>query len=325
MMSRTSLRITFIGRYTEGATGIVRSIYMGLLELGHTLQEINVGARTALLYNPQRRMGGHGPVYVKFHAIREELTAFRPDLIICCAGGLTFDADDMNEAKRIAPVWGITLSDPDVFPTVSTYAQQFSYHTTNSQLAYRRYLDKGYDNIGFMPFAVDSRFFVPRALNPAYQSDVAVIGHARPERIPLAKKLQTRFAASLYGRNWPGGKGPVHDEEWFQAVYSTKCLISFPKTGAGYTNVKVGVFEAAATERLMFVPYFDEMKKFFDYDREIIGFSNEQELFNKLDYYLQHDKERERIAGAARLRCAQEHTWNRRLSPFIEQALNSSH
>ncbi|WP_010270223.1 CgeB family protein [Paenibacillus senegalensis] len=323
-MSQSPLRITFIGRYTEGTTGIVRSIFMGLLELGHTVQEINVGTRTSLLYNPNRRMGGNGPVYVRLELIREELRAFKPDLIICCAGGLTFVSRDMAELKRLAPVWGITLSDPDVFPTISVYAHEFSYHTTNSQLAYRRYLNRGFNNIGFMPFAVDSRFFVPRPPNPNYQCDVAIVGHARPDRVPLAKRLQAKFGAVLYGRNWPGGKGPVHGEEWFQAVYSTKCLISFPKTGAGYTNVKVGVFEAAATGRLMLVPYFEEIKRYFDYDREIVGFSNEQELFEKLSYYLRHEDERNRIAEAARMRCALEHTWAKRLSPFIERAANSS-
>jgi len=35
----------------------------------------------------------------------------------------------------------------------------------------------------------------------------------------------------------------------------------------GITNMKVGVFEAAATVRLLFTGYFDEMNCYFEYDR----------------------------------------------------------
>lgn len=322
MNKLSNYRIAFIGRYTEGSTGIIRSIYMGLQELGHTVYEINVGARPKLLSNPHRRMGGHGPIYVSYTALSNELTAFQPDLIICCAGGLTFTNQDLTEVRKLAPLLGITLSDPDVFPTVQTYAAGFDFHTTNSVLALERYRQRGITNTLLMPFAIDSRFFVPRPIDPAYETDVAVIGHARPSRIALSKQLSERFKTTFYGRNWPhASRGPVHGEEWFKAAYSTKMLVNFPSTGAGYTNVKVGVFEAAATGRLLFTRYFDEMTRYFEYDKEIVGFHDDSELLDKIEFYLAHPDQAEKIAKAGQLRCAENHTWARRLADLLAEIM----
>ncbi|MEC0090964.1 glycosyltransferase [Paenibacillus macquariensis] len=47
----------------------------------------------------------------------------------------------------------------------------------------------------------------------------------------------------------------------------------------------------AATGRLLFTGYFDEMKRYFEYDREIIGYVDEDDLIIKLRYYLSHPEE----------------------------------
>ena len=314
----STLRITFLGRYANGPTDIVRSIFMGLLELGHTVQEINVAsAPRRLVRNPYGKVGGNGPVFVRYSAVEPMIRQFKPDVIILCAGGMIFDKG-MDTLKERVPVVGITLSDPDVFPTVSQYADQFTLHTTNSLRAFERYQARGFTNTILMPFAVDSRFFVPRRPDPAWQADVAVIGHGRPDRLPLVNRLRRLFNTRVYGKGWPRwSQGPVRGEDWFRAAYSSRMLINFPRTAAGYTNVKVGVFEATATGRLLFTEYFDEMRRYFEYDQEIVGYRDADDLVEKIRYYLDHPDEAERIAKAGQLRCAAEHTWARRLSQLF--------
>lgn len=318
--SSSQLKITFVGRYANGPTDIVRCIFLGLQELGHTVQEINVSKPPGrYLYNPHRRVGGNGPVFVRRAVVEPMIEEFQPDVILLCAGGLTFD-EKMESLKRRAPVVGITLSDPDVFPTVSKYADQFTLHTTNSPAALERYQALGHTNTILMPFAIDSRFFVPRPPVPELEADVAVIGHGRPDRIPVVRRLRQAFKTKVYGQRWPTqwSQGPVRGEDWFRAAYSSRFLINFPRTAAGYTNVKVGVFEATATGRLLFTEYFDEMRRYFEYDKEIVGYHDADELIDKIRYYLKRPEEADRIAKAGQLRCAQEHTWARRLSGLLE-------
>ncbi|MDP2872103.1 MAG: glycosyltransferase [Bacillota bacterium] len=309
------MRVTFICRYTRELTGVVRSILMGLYELGCKAQEINVAGRPDLLDNPMGHRGGNGPVAVRLRRIEAELAAFGPDVIIFCAGGLTFCPKDMAQVKARYPVVGITLSDPDVFPTVSRYAGTFTMHTTNSPLALSWYRSEGIHNTVLLPFAVDSRFFVPWPVDARYRADVAVIGHAWPERLPIAERLVEEFTTRLYGNNWPwASSGPVHGDDWFRAAWSARCLVNFPRTRAGHINVKVGLFEATATGRLVCTEFFEEMGLYFAYGHEVVGYSGADDLVAKLRYYLSHPEEAERVARAGQLRCGTDHTWARRLS-----------
>ncbi|MDY7223912.1 CgeB family protein [Halalkalibacterium halodurans] len=313
-------RIVFIGRYTEGQTGIVKSIHLGLIENGFNVLEINVQERPQLIDNPQRNMGGNGPVYVKWKLIEEEVLAFKPDIILFCAGGLTFKNNVLTKLKEYCTVMSMTLSDPDVFPTISKYISVFDYHTTNSRVAYQEYIEKGIKNTLYMPFGIDSRFFVPRSAVTEFQSDVAIIGHYRENRLDIAKKLQENFHTKIFGRDWPiKSEGPVYDEDWFKAMYSSNILVNFPQTGAGFTNVKVGIFEAIATGRLVMTEYFDEMKEFFKYDKEIVGYKNSDDLMQKIKYFLNNPQAAQAIAKEGQKRCASDHTWKQRLADIFKQ------
>jgi len=320
MNNLEQLRITYICRYVPGVSEILKSICNGLEELGATVQELNLTGKIHLLFNPQRHLGGNGPVYVRVERLFHEIEAFQPHVVIFCGGGLMLLPQEMERLKKHCLVMGMTLSDPDVLPTVAKYAADFDYHTTNSLLALQKYEEKGIHNTLFMPFAADLQYFEPKESHPKFACDVAVIGHMRPDRLSLANKLISEFDVMLHGNNWPShSNGVVRGEDWFHAAYSTKCLINFPRTGAGHTNVKVGVFEAAATGRLLFTGYFDEMKRYFEYDREIIGYLDEDDLITKLRYYLSHPEEADQIATAARLRCLNNHTWSKRLADVFEQ------
>jgi spore maturation protein CgeB len=310
------LRIAHFGRYGEGDTDIVRSMFLSLKQMGHTVQEWNMDLYDNLVYNPHKRNGGYGPIYIRLKPILQRLLEFKPDLIICNAGGFTFkkSAISLLQAQGI-PVLGITLSDPDVMDTAANYIDRFTWHTTNSMESFKKYKSLGYSNTYYMPFGIDRRFFEERAPSHKYQTDVAVIGHGRPDRYPIAEKLCQNFHTKLYGKGWPYPKqslGPVRGEEWFQAAYSAKLLINFPRTIKGYSNVKVGIFEGTATGRLVFTKYFKEMEYCFEYGKEIIGYKSEQDLIDKIRYYLANPEKANAIAQAGRLRCLTEHTWEKR-------------
>ncbi|OLO37186.1 hypothetical protein BTR23_13725 [Alkalihalophilus pseudofirmus] len=326
MCSNQILRIAHIGRYAEGVTDIVRGMYLSLSNLGHIVQEWNTGVHPEWIYNPTGFVGGNGPVYIRLSRIQKKLMEFQPDLIICNAGGHIFKKSDIDWLeKNEIPVLGITLSDPDVFRTVSTYADRFTWHTTNSLHSYNKYKKLGFTNVKYMPFGIDSRFFKERPVFDKYKADVAIIGHGRPDRYPIAKELCKRFNTKLYGKYWPfphHSMGVVRGENWFKAAYSTKILVNFPRTVKGYTNIKIGALEAAATGKLLFTGYFEEMKNLFNYDHEIIGYRSKLELVNKINYYLEHPEEAERIGQNGKKRCLHDHTWEQRFQKlFIELGL----
>ncbi|MFU7592312.1 CgeB family protein [Priestia sp. RMT2NF4] len=323
MNQRNKLRIAHFGRYGEGSTDIVKSMLLSLREMGHIVQEWDTGTHPEWVSNPYKRHGGNGPVYILLDLIRNELMDFKPDLIICNAGGHTFTLRDMNWLKsRKIQILGITLSDPDVMNTVSKYSKNFTWHATNSLVAYEEYKKRKFTNIYYMPFGIDYRFFKERSPISKYKTDVAIIGHGRKDRYPIVEALCKNFDVRLYGNEWPYSHysmGPVRGDEWFKAAYSAKILINFPRTIKGYTNVKVGILEAAATGKLLFTEYFDEMQGLFEYGHEIIGYNSKKDLIEKIKHYLLHSEEAERIGQNAKARCLRDHTWVQRFNKlFLE-------
>ncbi|HDR8111992.1 TPA: glycosyltransferase family 1 protein [Bacillus cereus] len=111
--------------------------------------------------------------------------------------------------------------------------------------------------------------------------------------------------------------GVVRGEDWFKAAYSTKILVNFPRTVKGFTNIKVGILEAAATGKLLFTEYFDEMSNLFKYDQEIIGYYSKNDLIDKIRYYLNNPEKAKIIGQNAQNRCINEHTWEQRFSKLF--------
>ncbi len=63
----------------------------------------------------------------------------------------------------------------------------------------------------------------------------------------------------------------------------------------------------------------DELNDFFEPNREIVCFSDPDELVEKARYYLDHDADRERISLAGLLRARAEHTWHGRFRKVFSE------
>ena len=61
----------------------------------------------------------------------------------------------------------------------------------------------------------------------------------------------------------------------------------------------------------------DEVLNYFEEDNEITCFSEESELIDKIEYYLNNSEDRERIRINAYKKAIQEHTWDKRLERIM--------
>jgi polysaccharide pyruvyl transferase CsaB len=284
-------RILFIGRSVNGSTDIVSCMSRSLRNLGHHVLDIDVKRHRTLFENPERAKGGNGPLYLQLGLMEPMLRRFRPQLIVCCAGGLTFrEADAQTLKARGIVLVGLTLSDPDVFPTVHRHNHVFDFHTTNAMVAMDMYRAAGLGNTLYMPFGID-RGFVTQRVPPAPElaADVICIGHAlnRPDRHKVMNRLAEQFNVRTYGRGWelPNSE-VVEGQRMVQASRQGRIHVNFPLTRAGYINIKCGVFESVGSGALVCTGRFDEMADFFIYDNEIVGYEDEHDLARQLDQIL---------------------------------------
>ncbi|MCO1339016.1 hypothetical protein BJH93_08960 [Kocuria polaris] len=287
-------------------------------------------SRHRILDNPKRRQGGMGPVYVRYDKIEKTLDKFQPQVIVCCAGGLTFTEEDAEKLKsRGIVLVGITLSDPDVFPSIRDHQHVFDVHTTNATAAMEMYRDAGVYNTVYFPFGID-RGFVTQEIpeNAAFDADVICLGHAtnRPDRNSMMSALNEKFDVKTYGRGWDIPDSiTVSGQEMVQALKGGKIHVNFPLTRAGFINIKCGVFESAGQGRMVATGNFEEMGQFFKYGEEIIGYEDEEDLARKIEYYLNNPEEYDTVVENGFRRIVNDHLYEHRWMYLLDILRNLGH
>lgn len=320
-MAKKVKRILFVSNTRLRFTNILTSMMLSLIEMGYYVRDLDVLQHPGITINMAGHQGGNGPIELSYDHVRDEIEAFKPHVILFAGGGLTFSKEVSEQLKsRGIILLGVTLSDPDVFETAKTYVDRFSFHATNSKKSFADYQKLGYSHTHYMPFGVDSRFFVPTLGVPNFQCDVTIIGHFQPSRLSMTDELKKRFDTKVFGSRWPyKNVKPVSYPEWLWAVHSGKIVVDFPKTRAGYQNVKVRLFEVAAAGTLLVTQYLDEIAEFFEYDKEIVGYRTVDEMYEKIQYYLDNSDKRIKIARKAQLKCAKQHMWKNRFRDLFEK------
>ncbi len=65
--------------------------------------------------------------------------------------------------------------------------------------------------------------------------------------------------------------------------------------------------------------YMPELEEFYKINKEIVCYSDMDDLIQKIKYFLINDKERETIRLAGYQRALQEHSWQKRLSSVFKE------
>ncbi|KKW12640.1 hypothetical protein A2110_03030 [Candidatus Jorgensenbacteria bacterium GWA1_54_12] len=84
------------------------------------------------------------------------------------------------------------------------------------------------------------------------------------------------------------------------------------------SGVNQRFFEIAGCGGFQLCEYRDAVSDFFEIGKEIAVFHDLKELTEKIDYYLAHPEERQKIADAAYARAHREHTFEQRLKKMME-------
>lgn len=316
-------RVLYVGRMSQGPTGIIACLARSLESLGHTVFTVDTAKHRDVVQNLSGARGGYGPIYLQLQPLRQVLDTFRPDLLIVAAGGVVLDDQAQDELRDRGVISiGLTLSDPDVQASVIEHVARFDYHTTNAAGALARYKRQGVDNTLHFPFGID-RDFVLRDVAPApeLRADVICIGHAtgRPERHEVMVRLAQEVSVRTYGSGWPlPASDPVSGDRLVQAAREGTFHVNFPATRAGFTNVKCGVFESIGSGGVLCTTEFDEMARLFDYGQEIVGYTDAEDLLAAILELRQDEERLELIRRRAFARLISEHLYEHRWNKLLE-------
>jgi spore maturation protein CgeB len=332
--------ILHFGSYLFGENDIVNLMQKSLARLAG----VDLIAFDARLYeaNPSPTTRAEGRInWLRDEVIRDLIDQTHPNVVICNAGGLS-PSPSMHgylQEKNIVRV-GIALSDPDDFADRSKqFSPYFNLFYTNAHESLNSYEEIGVQ-AKLLPFAADPTFHRP--LRVKKKTDVVVVGGLRPERVRLVEAMRaSHLKVRCYGGGWPiptpeparnlpgflgklfpkvafrslqenGGQPlstEVHGEDHVVAINSGTVYLSFAITQAGFTNVKVGVFEAAACGACILVQEFSEIHAYFEPGKEIFTYNSEADAIAKAHYLCRNRRLAKQIGEAARRRVLIEHSW----------------
>ncbi len=316
-------RVMFVGEAHEGVTDVVASMHRALEGIGHTVFTVDTRRFPQVLDRSSGASGGNAPVYLRIDLLTAALDRFAPHVLIVCGAGiaLTENATEELRSRGIATI-GMTLSDPDVQPSVAPTAGRFDLHTTNSALAHQGYQESGLTNTIVVPFGIDRAFILKDVLeSPKDRADVVCIGHAagRPERNKTMTKLARECDVRVYGDGWKlPSDGPVRGDAMIAAARGGSIHVNFPQTRAGHINVKCGVFESIGSGAVLCTPYFDEMAGLFEYDSEIVGYTRPVDLIQSIKRLLDNPDELELMRRRGFKRLVSEHLYEHRWNVIFE-------
>ncbi|MFC1942657.1 glycosyltransferase [Chloroflexota bacterium] len=137
--------------------------------------------------------------------------------------------------------------------------------------------------------------------------DVSFVGVRDDDRVRYIDELRNHnINVNVFGSGW--GRF-LNYEDMINVFQTSKINLSFSKDRRNTTlQIKGKIFEVCMAGGFLLTEYNPIFEDYFDIEKEIVCFQDAEEMKEKIDYYLLHDKERNAIAQAGWKRATAEYT-----------------
>lgn len=162
-------------------------------------------------------------------------------------------------------------------------------------------------------------------INRDYPADICLVGTAYPKRIKLLEpfnNLQMRLA----GPGWNKKDNPLRSQamppvtlDKMTKLYNESKIILNPY--GDHPNFFIPnnrTFEIPATRSFQLTDMPRDAKRYFKLKKEIVVYKDQKEFKELIDYYLDNNEEREKIAQAGYKRVEKEHTIYHRIESIMK-------
>lgn len=257
----------------------------------------------------------------------DEVKTAKPDIIIYMPYTDQFSTEFMTSLKQYSKTFCFFLDDTWRIDYVNKWAPCFDAFSTTNPCGELLYAKRGLPHAVFLPNGVNEKLFNNRKLKR--DIDVSFIGSWHPYRHWLINQLRKAgITVEAYGNRWPNGiidtdkmieifnRSKISLNISNSITWDARYMLSYPR---GLLNAvrstKVGDqlkgrhFEIPACGAMQMSFYTNGLGLIFDIDKEIMVFNERDDLIQLLQYYLQADSEREKIAAAGYQRILREHTY----------------
>ncbi|MGF7047130.1 spore maturation protein CgeB [Paenibacillus sp. DS2015] len=278
-------------------------------------------------------------------SIAEATAQISPDLVLILDGTYvdTEEIDNVREQGVLTAVW---LTDDPYYSDLSiTKVRHYDYVFTLELNCVRLYKQLGCEQVYYLPFGVHTEHYQPHSVQVAstLKRDVRFIGSAYWNRIhflhpilPHLMKYNTSFNGIWWDRlpEFPIYQHKIELGKWMgpvetaAAYNASKIVINLHRSHEDDTvnknsnNIAAAspnprTFEISACGTLQLSDERDDLARFYEPGKEIVTYSSPQDLLEKIEFYLTHEKERQEIALAALERTYRDHSYSIRVNELL--------
>ncbi|MEK6889147.1 MAG: glycosyltransferase [Nanoarchaeota archaeon] len=224
--------------------------------------------------------------------------------------------ETMDKIKKISPstkIIAFSGDDDKDFEPLKRYQALFVDCTLVAQVSYMdNYYKDGIKNI-YRTVGVNSDTFKPVKTEKIY--DVTFIGKTSDTRRDFARFLiKNKINLRIFGNGWTDYSefkdfcaGPLKTEDMVKCISQSKINLALSRNKDGKPHIKGRVFEFGLCKSFSLVDYFEGYLRLFKNGKEIVMFKDKRDLIKKINYYLKHEKEGEKIAKRAYKKAVQNH------------------
>ncbi|MFC4779335.1 glycosyltransferase [Paenibacillus sp. GCM10023252] len=279
-------------------------------------------------------------------SMAEQASLIRPDLMLVLNGLHVFPDNHLEQADAVRAM-GIRTAiwfadDPYVTGDTIKVAPHYDVILTHELSTTELYRQLGCREVHYLPLAVHHGLFKPFKVDRAYQSDVCFIGQAFWNRVELfdamAERLQGKkvfIAGGLWERLTKYDRlkhairmGWLPVEESIKYYNGARIVVNIHRiTTAGYDNknelnypgrsINPRTYEISACGTLQLTDVREDLSNYYRPGYELDTFNGPEECMAKIEHYLSHEEERQRIAIRGLRRTLQDHTFIIRIQQLL--------
>ena len=261
----------------------------------------------------------------------ERIQAFQPDVIFCVLMGyeVWLETLDLMRSKTPAAVVNWGTDDSWKFRQFTRYlTEHVDLHVTTHARALAEAEKLGINNIVVSQWAAAASRLTEPLPSQACAYDVTFVGAAYGNRRAQVKEMARRgIDVTCFGHGWERGPVASHDVDWIYR--SSRVSLNFADSGlqlsgiglARSRQVKARTFEVPGAGGFLLTEESDSLAEYFRVGAEMITYRDNDELAEKIRYFLNHSDERDAIARAGHQRVRREHLYEARFAPILERAV----
>lgn len=344
-MSKEYSRLLYFGQATWGSTTMQRfDVLKGMFKEVYLVDSRRVfpdkKAGRSFLISVQGRLG-LGPILKLAEQILiQETTRFKPD-ILWIDGGFLVSKKTLEDIRQKFHCMIIHYTPDSLFaPGTSNRCMRHAIPAYDAVATTKEQDLSTYEQLGARRIIFSLQGFDPKIHRPVsltsderreFGCDVSFVGQYMNDRAGSLNYLSQSLKLNLriYGTGWdsrsvparlrPLFHGPAIGDDYARVVCASKITL-------GFLNRKVGdtfttrTFEIPACGGFLLAERTSMHQKLFVEDSEAVFFSSNEELVDKVNFYLANENEREKIAKAGHMKVmASGYTWEKLMKKIISE------